>query len=95
MGFRFTWDARKAAANFRKHGIRFERALLLFHDSLAVSVPDEGFADRWITIGEVDGRLIVVVHIDVEDSPHEGEVTTRIISARRATRRERDDYHRR
>jgi uncharacterized DUF497 family protein len=95
MGYRFTWDAGKAAANFRKHGVSFEWALLVFRDSLAVSVPDERYSDRWITIGEVAGRLIVVVHIDVEDSPHEGEVTTRIISARRATPRERDDYRRR
>jgi uncharacterized DUF497 family protein len=95
MGYRFTWDAQKAVANFRKHGVSFERALLVFRDSLAVSVPDERHPERWITSGEVDGRLIVVVHVDVEDVPHEGEITTRIISARCATRRERDDYGRR
>ena len=73
MGYRFTWDAQKAVANFRKHGVSFERALLVFRDSLAVSVPDERHPERWITSGEVDGRLIVVVHVDVEDVPHEGE----------------------
>lgn len=92
MGYSFTWDAEKAASNFRKHGVSFEWALLVFRDVLAVTVPDERHADRWITIGEVSGRLLVVVHIDVEDTAHEGEVTTRIISARRATRRESDDY---
>jgi uncharacterized DUF497 family protein len=67
----------------------------MLRNALALSVPDERYADRWITIGEVDGRLIVVVHIDVEVDPNEGAVTTRIISARRATRRECDDYRRR
>jgi uncharacterized DUF497 family protein len=52
-----------------KHGVRFERALLVFSDPLATSAPDERHADRWITIGEVEGRLTMVVHIDVENSP--------------------------
>jgi hypothetical protein len=46
----------EAFANFRKHRDDFKKALLVSHGALAVSVLGERYADRWLTIGEVDGR---------------------------------------
>jgi len=86
----FDWDGPKAAENQAKHGISFEEASTVFGDSLAVTVHDEEHSDpgdeRSITIGQsIAGTLIVVVHQE-----REGKI--RIISARKATRRERQDY---
>ncbi|MBI1809269.1 MAG: BrnT family toxin [Gemmatimonadetes bacterium] len=87
---RFTWDPRKASANFRKHRVSFEEASTAFGDPLSVTVPDpEHSADesRFILIGRsVRPRLIVVVHAE------RGDTDIRIISARTASRRERRVY---
>ena len=85
----FHWDFHKAAENRRKHGISFEEAATAFDDPLAVTFPDPDHSeneDRWIMIGlSAFGRTLVVVH--VERGP-----VIRIISARRADRRERREY---
>jgi uncharacterized DUF497 family protein len=81
------WNPGKAAANLRKHGVDFADAAEVLYDELAVTVPDDDpDEDRSITIG-VDplGRLLVVVY-----TWRRGRV--RLISARRATRRERRQY---
>jgi uncharacterized DUF497 family protein len=84
---RFDWDARKAAANLRKHGVSFEEAATAFEDELGAYYPDTLRAERFILIGYSDKqRLVYVVH---------GEVTVdaiRIISARKATKREKGHY---
>ena len=85
----FEWDSAKAAKNFRKHRVLFEEASSVFYDPLAVTGadPDHSEAeDRLITFGVSSaGRLLVVSHTE------RGEAI-RIISARRATRRERRIY---
>jgi len=85
----FMWDPQKAAANSRKHGISFEDAIATFHDPFSLTAFDPDHSDRedrFVTMGrDTVGRLLVVVHTD------RGE-TIRIISARKATRREREDY---
>jgi hypothetical protein len=84
---RFTWDPGKAALNLRKHGVTFEEATTVFGDPLAFIVEDAVDPDRALIIGEsVMRRMLVTVFLEV----HEGEI--RIISARRATSRERRRY---
>ena len=87
---RFEWDQAKAAANRAKHGTSFNEAATVLGDSLGWTYPDDEHSEverRWITIGESEGgRLLVVAHTD------DGEGTIRIISARRATRKEREFY---
>jgi uncharacterized DUF497 family protein len=84
---RFTWDARKAAANARKHGVSFEEAATAFDDDLAAFYPDALHPSRFILIGQSQrGRLLYVVHAEVLQD------AIRIISARRATAHERARY---
>lgn len=91
---RFEWDPKKDAANQVKHGISFESAQLVFGDPLALTIPDKGHSgdeDRWITLG-MDGfssLLVLVVHT-YRDT--ENEEVIRIISARKATPKERKQY---
>ena len=88
----FEWDDRKAEANYRKHGIRFEEAALVFDDPLAVSEQDriENGEQRWQTVGGVSELLLLVAHtVCLED---EGIEIVRIISARRVDRKERKRY---
>ena len=85
----FSWDERKASANFRKHGVRFEEAVPVFLDPLArmYDDPDHAAAEaRFLLVGHsLTGRLLLVVHAEKND-------TIRIISARRTSRRERRAY---
>jgi uncharacterized protein len=84
---RFTWDARKAAANLRKHGVSFEEAATAFDDELGAYYPDALHPERFILIGQsYRRRLLYVVHAEVFED------VIRIISARRATARERARY---
>ena len=89
----FEWDGEKAKENFRKHGIRFEDAALVFDDPLAVSVQDriENGEMRWQTIGMVAGCLLLLVAHTVRMDEYGVEVI-RIISARRPDRKERRRY---
>lgn len=85
----FTWDVRKAAANRKKHGVSFEEAQTVFDNPLAVIFDDEahsGTEPREIIIGHsVDNRLLLVCFVERDDG-------IRIISARKATTQERNDY---
>ncbi len=89
----FEWDERKAESNRLKHGITFDDAIEVFEDPFALSAPDriEGGELRWTTIGMVEGFVIVFVAHTVRDEESADEVI-RIISARRATRKERIRY---
>ena len=92
--FEFEWDPAKAASNLRKHGVDFRIAPTVFEDPLMHTIRDQSveFAERWITLGKAaDGRLMVVCHTEVQ-SPGGESTTIRVISARRATRRERRQY---
>ena len=85
----FEWDAQKAAENLAKHGVSFDEASTVFGDPLAGTILDPRHSTdelRFVTIGlSTSQRLIVVAHADSDDR-------VRIISARRATRRERRRY---
>jgi hypothetical protein len=84
---RFTWDARKATANLKKHGVTFEEASTAFDDDLGAYYPDTLHEDRFILIGYSRlQRLLYVVHGEVEVD------AIRIISARKATRHEKTRY---
>lgn len=89
MGLLFTWNDRKAADNERKHGGTFEEAVTVFADTLAGTIPDPVHSvgeDREIIIGLSHRNHILVVVFT------ERGHNIRIISARRATRRERKTY---
>ena len=84
----FDWDPPKAIANRRKHGIDFADAGTVLHDEHAITIPDDSSdeEDRFVTLGmDALGRVLVVVYAWREDFP-------RLISARRATRREQRQY---
>jgi uncharacterized DUF497 family protein len=84
----FEWDEQKAISNLRKHGVAFADAVSVVEgDPLAVTIPDESPGeDRLVTIGtDLLGRTLVVVYV------WRGS-RIRIISARRATPRERSVY---
>jgi uncharacterized DUF497 family protein len=88
----YTWDPAKPVANYRKHRVRFEAAVAVFVDLHVVTEMDriEGGEQRWRSIGMVDGTLLLLVaHTEEED---DGDEIVRIISARRADRKERRDY---
>jgi uncharacterized protein len=86
----FTWSARKAATNLRKHGVDFREAATVFYDPLSITFPDDEhskFELRFLTIGSsVRGKVLIIAHTE------EGDDTIRIISARSATRRELKFY---
>ena len=87
---RWTWDAKKAAANIAKHGVAFDIAALVFRDPFAESRPDPDDEERWQTVGLVDDVMLFVVHTEPEE--RDGERVGRIISSRRASSRERKKY---
>lgn len=83
----FSWDPAKARTNLRKHGISFEEAATVFADPLALVIEDLVDPDRSLITGQsLVGRVLVTVFADF------GKDAIRIISARRATRRERTRY---
>jgi len=86
---RFEWDRKKADSNRNKHGVSFDEAVTVFYDPLAATFrdPDHSIGEnRWVTIGySAKGRLLLVCHTDRRE-------VVRIISARRATSRERKKH---
>ena len=86
---RFEWNAKKAAANLRKHGVSFDEAATVFYDPLSATGddPDHSLDEcRFVTFGvSSSGRLLVVAHQQSDDA-------VRIISARRVTREEKKLY---
>jgi len=85
---RFRFDPAKAAANWRKHGVSLAEAEAVFHDPLAFhrADPDAEGEPRMVAIGEGSaGALLVVIYAERGDE-------VRLISARRATRREARTY---
>lgn len=85
----FEWDETKAAKNLAKHGIGFSLASRVFLDPLRLTVTDHRHTSehRQNTTGLVGGQVIVTVtHTDRAG-------VTRLISARKASRKERKDYH--
>ena len=86
----FEWNRTKAAANYKKYGVRFEHAVLAFEDPFALVELDESEdygEDRFLLTGQVADGILVVVYTE------RGE-RIRIISAREATEYERRNYYR-
>ena len=84
----FEWDSEKAEANFRKHGVDFADAALALEDNHAITLSDvvSTAEERFITLAmDPFGRVLVVVYTWRAD-------TIRLISARKATRREVRQY---
>ena len=91
MAYRFEWDERKNKLNQKNHGIRFEDAQTVFFDDQALLIEDPDHSakeDRFLMLGISSSlRLMVVCHCYRE----KGQVI-RIISARKAIKRERSQY---
>jgi hypothetical protein len=94
LRYTFEWDPVKAKQNLKKHRISFDRGAEVVLDPLAVSILDEehsGDQERWVTLGkDRQGRVLILVHTFLEISTEECRV--RIISARKATKREIRQY---
>jgi uncharacterized protein len=90
---RWIWDPDKAAVNRRKHGLSFETAVLVFDDPFHASKPDpHPDGERWQTIGLVGPVFLPVVHTWPQGDFDADDAVGRIISARKATARERKVY---
>ena len=86
---RFEWDDDKAISNLEKHGVSFGEATEVFYDPNALEGYDEEHStneDRFFIIGLSSRRLLYVVYAERKDD------VVRIISARRAVRKEQEDY---
>ncbi|HEX3988384.1 MAG TPA: BrnT family toxin [Verrucomicrobiae bacterium] len=85
----FEWDPTKAKTNLAKHDVGFEEATTVFGDPLSLTIPDPDHSEaeeRRIVVGASHGgKLLVVVYTERGDN-------IRIISARKAGRRERKQY---
>ena len=93
---KFEWDTNKERINIQKHGITFEQASYVFADPFALNKWDNEHSkneDRWILLGKsLNETIVVVVHTFRESNDIE---FVRIISARKATRREKQTYKKR
>ena len=90
MLLRFEWNEEKAVSNIKKHGVSFNEAQTVFYDRLAYIFDDEVHSEnepREIIIGHSSNNRLLLVCF-TERAP----VLIRIVSARRATKRERKDY---
>lgn len=94
MELNISWDPVKAQINLAKHGVSFTQAATSMLDPLALTVFDVVHSDteeRWFTLGlSRDGLLLAIAHTYQVTGPASANV--RLISARTATRRERDQY---
>jgi uncharacterized protein len=88
---KFEWNQGKATVNLKKHQVSFEEAQTIFYDEFAVQFFDEEHSDneeRFLMLGmSVHSKLLIVCHCE-----REGGQAIRIISARKATKRESAFY---
>lgn len=89
---RFEWDSRKATANLKKHGVSFDEAKSVFYDEFAIQFYDPDNSeledDRFLLLGlSHHSRMLLVCHCERDSGD-----TIRIISARKASKRERTFY---
>jgi uncharacterized DUF497 family protein len=83
------FDPKKASANLRKHNVSFAQAEQALYDPLAITSEDTDVTEerRFSTLGaEANGRILVVIHTPRGDN-------TRLISARKASKGEAEQYH--
>ena len=87
----FEWDEAKAVANLKKHQVSFEEAKSIFYDEFGVQFFDDEHSkeeERFLMLGMSSGaKLLIVCHCEREHG-----ATIRIISARKATKRESAFY---
>ena len=85
----FEWDPNKAKENLKTHGVSFDEASTAFGDTLSLVIYDPLHSeqeDRFVLIGNSHkNRLLVIVHTERADR-------VRLISARKATKKERKQY---
>ncbi len=82
----FEWDDAKRRSTIRKHGIDFEDAKLIFDGGPVLHAPSsQKGEERWIAVGSLEGLIISVIY-----TFRDGKI--RLITARRANRREREHY---
>lgn len=89
----FEWDNNKNISNFKKHGILFEEAILVFYDLnclIESDIKHSQAEDREYALGETESGLIFVIYT-IRLTP----LRNRIISARKATKNERKEYEKR
>jgi len=88
---KFEWDASKALSNRKKHGVSFEEAQSVFYDDFAVQFFDDENSDqedRFLLLGHSNqSRILLICHCEKESGN-----TIRLISARKATTKERRLY---
>ena len=93
---KFEWDINKEKINIKKHGVTFEQALYIFADPFALNKFDDEHSedeDRWLILGEsLNQTLLLVVHTFRSNDNIE---FVRIISARKATKKEEQTYQER
>jgi uncharacterized DUF497 family protein len=82
------WDVKKAAANVQNHGIEFSHGATVLDDPMAITIEDSRHGEqRFVTVGsDILGRVLVVVYA------YSGQEEIRLISARKATPKERRAY---
>jgi uncharacterized protein len=83
----FQWNPAKDLANLTNHGIAFEDAVRIFASPILEVESDRHDEKRMLAVGEIDGVAVSVAYTEREN-------VTRIISARRASRKERKAYYR-
>ncbi len=92
--YHFTWDNNKNKSNKSKHKVTFEQAQEVFKDAMALTIFDENNSDnedRWLTLGKIRNEsVLLVVHTHIEYNHNRAEI--RIISARKATAKEKTIY---
>ena len=95
LNYNFEWDPAKAKTNIKKHRVGFDRATEIFIDPMMLTIFDEAHSeseDRWITVGQDRNNVtLVVVHTFKE--VNQSDAVIRILSARRATKKEGRQYH--
>ena len=88
MNDKFEWDSQKAKANLINHKVSFDLAVEIFNGPRveALDTREDYGEDRYVSIGEVEGRCLVVVHTPRGDK-------TRIVSARKASNDQQTRYY--
>ena len=93
---KFEWDTGKETINVQKHSVSFEQASYVFADPFALNRYDDKHSDeedRWVILGKsLNEVILVVVHTFMTE---EGTEFVRIISARKATKKEKQVYQQR
>jgi uncharacterized DUF497 family protein len=95
LHIQFEWDFEKEKVNIFHHKLSFTDACHVFSDVFQLNLFDEGHSDnedRWIVIGEIPVMKIIVVVHTIRQGQTGDDSSVRIISARKATKKEREAY---